>query len=102
MLTVPLSKIASINKALPLFIESIEGGSYIALTELDDERLPVSDADGKTITGANVSQLQSALSGYKWSSVALVQRAAYDEMIGSEKEQSPVFEIPLGWSIDNS
>ncbi len=101
MHSLPLSKIANIDKELPLIIQSVEGGSYLAMTELDNQRLPVTDSDGQLIRAANVSQLQSALSGYRWASVCLMQSAAYDEMIGNQPENGPEFEIPLSWSIDN-
>lgn len=98
MHSVPLTKVASHKTPLPLYIESIEGGIYLAMTEMDDERLPLSDSDGKPVRGQSVSALQSLLGGYNWSSISLLQRAAYDEMVGGTPEEGKVFEIPLSWS----
>lgn len=102
MHSIPLSKISSINKELPLYLESIEGGSYLALTELDNERLPITDSNGNPIKGANLDSVRSALGGARWSSVSVLQRAAYDEMIGHPSEQNPVYEIPVSWNTDNT
>lgn len=99
MHSVPLTKVASSREPLPLILEAMEGGSYLAMTEIDNERLPLSDSDGHPVKGQSVSVLQSLLGGYNWKSISLLQRPTYDEMIGASGDDcTQLFEIPLRWS----
>lgn len=80
-----------------LEIESVDLSLYIAHAEVDGQRMLIMDASGKTLKTRNLLDMKEALASIKAAATVLVQRSAYDEMVGrGAPMQDNTLEVPLG------
>jgi len=79
-----------------LFIESIEGGTYLAALEHGDQRDFLRDQHSKTMTFHCLSEIRAHLSGQKFDRVMLKQSTPYDEMCGLESSSGKL-EMEIDW-----
>lgn len=67
-------------------IESVDLSLYIARVLVRDEEYLLADATGGTLKTRNLLDMKEQLAGLPISEMALVQRSAYDEMVGHASE----------------
>jgi hypothetical protein len=80
-----------------LLIESVDLSLYIAHAEIDGERYLITDAAGRVLKTANLMAMKEALLPVRAEQRLLLQRSAYDEMVGQGFEPADnAMEIPLG------
>lgn len=80
-----------------LLIESVDLSLYIAHAEIDGQRMLIADAAGKTLKTRNLLEMKEALAVLQTDRMVLIQRSAYDEMVGrGPASHDNVMEIPLG------
>jgi hypothetical protein len=78
-----------------LVIESVDLSLYIAYAELDGCRYLVTDRDGRPLRTPNLLSMKERLAAIDAAERVLVQRSAYDEMVGSRATGDNSLEIPL-------
>jgi len=59
------------SEPLPLVIEALEGGYYIALTQHNGKRAPLLTERGDVVKGHSLACLRKTLGHLPWSSVTL-------------------------------
>lgn len=80
-----------------LLIESVDLSLYIAHAEIGAERYLITDADGRALKTPNLMAMKEALLAIDARRRVLLQRSAYDEMVGQGFEPADnALEIPLG------
>lgn len=65
-----------------LLIESVDLSLYIAHAEIDGQRMPIADVDGKLLKTHNLLAMKAALAKLDAGELLMIQRSAYDEMVG--------------------
>jgi hypothetical protein len=65
-----------------LVIESVDLSLYIAHAEIDGQRLLIVGDDGRPLRTANLMGMKERLAGLNAGERVLLQRSAYDEMVG--------------------
>lgn len=89
-----------------LLIESVDLSLYIAHAEIDQERYLIAGDDGKPLKTRNLLEMKQALASLQAEERLLLQRSAYDEMVGQnfpptdnamELPLSPGFESLPAW-----
>lgn len=81
-----------------LHIHSIEGDIYTADCVLSNgERALIVRDDGQALSGQSLSALHALLAGIRFSDTLLIQRSAYDEMIGTSTFSGPTA-LRLNWT----
>lgn len=87
-------------------VESVDLSLYIAYADVRGERLLIAGADGKPLKTRNLLAMKSALSVLRGVDMVLLQRSAYDEMVGQsfvpgdnalEVSLAPGYESLPGW-----
>ncbi|WOJ97797.1 DUF6482 family protein [Congregibacter brevis] len=87
-------------------IESVDLSLYIAHAYSVEGRLLIVEGDGKPLKTRNLLDMKSALSSLRGVAMVLVQRSAYDEMVGQsyvptdnamEISLAPGFETLPSW-----
>ncbi|MDP5053409.1 MAG: DUF6482 family protein [Congregibacter sp.] len=79
-----------------IVIESVDLSLYIAHAEVPQGRLLIVGGDGKPLKTRNLLEMKSALSSLRGTDMVLVQRSAYDEMVGQTFPPADnAMEIPL-------
>ncbi len=79
-----------------IVIESVDLSLYIAQADVRGERLLIVTADGKPLKTRNLLDMKSTLSSLRIVDLVLLQRSAYDEMVGqTHKPIDNALEIPL-------
>jgi hypothetical protein len=80
-----------------LVVESVDLSLYIAHAEIGGQRLRIVEADGKALKTRNLLDMKSALAKLTAGEMVMVQRSAYDEMVGQRFVPADnAMEIPLG------
>ena len=79
-----------------LFIESIEGGTYLAALENGNQRDFLRDGNLKPKTFHCINEIRDHLSGQQFERVTLRQSTPYDEMCGMDGIPQSL-EIELEW-----
>ena len=79
-----------------LFIESIEGGTYLAALERGNQRDFLRDNNLKPKTFHCINEIRDHLSGQQFERVTLKQSTPYDEMCGMDP-LSQSLEIEIEW-----
>lgn len=79
-----------------LFIESIEGGTYLAALEQGNQRDFLRDRNSKPMTFHCLSEIKTHLSGRQFDRVMLKQSTPYDEMCGLDAG-SEKLEMEIDW-----
>lgn len=79
-----------------LFIESIEGGTYLAALESGNQRDFLRDNNQKPKTFHCINEIRDHLSGQQFERVTLKQSTPYDEMCGMVP-LSQSLEIEIEW-----
>ncbi|WP_439105568.1 DUF6482 family protein [Congregibacter sp.] len=80
-----------------IVVESVDLSLYIAYADVPEGRLLIAADDGKPLKTRNLLDMKSALSKLRAAEMVLVQRSAYDEMVGqSFAPTDNGMEIPLG------
>ena len=89
-----------------LVIESVDLSLYIAHAVIDEQRMLITDKQGKPLKTRNLLEMKSALAAVNARRRVLSQRSAYDEMVGHSHAMSenhleiplaPGFEALPGW-----
>lgn len=79
-----------------LIVESVDLSLYIAHACVEGEQRLIAGEDGKPLKTRNLLEMKAALSVIKAQERVLVQRSAYDEMVGHAHSSSDnLLEIPL-------
>ena len=78
-----------------LIVESVDLSLYIAHAEVDGHRYLVADRDGRPLTTPNLLAMKERLAAIEAAERVLLQRSAYDEMVGSHARGDNLLEIPL-------
>jgi hypothetical protein len=79
-----------------LLIESVDLSLYIAHAEIDGQRLLITDRDGKLLKTHNLLDMKTALVGLNSRELLMIQRSAYDEMVGQNFAPADnCMELPL-------
>ena len=85
-----------------LLIESVDLSLYIAHAEIDGERMLIADADGKLLKTHNLLDMKTALAKLDAVAVLMIQRSAYDEMVGQNFAPADnCMELPLAPGYEN-
>lgn len=80
-----------------LVIESVDLSLYIAHAEIDGERWLLTDRDGRILKTRNLLDMKAALVDLDARERVLMQRSAYDEMVGQGfAPADEALEVPLG------
>ena len=79
-----------------LFIESIEGGTYLAAFEQGNQRDFLRDKNSKPMTFHCLSEIKSHLSGRNFDKVMLKLSTPYDEMCGLDTRNEKL-EMEIDW-----
>ena len=79
-----------------LFIESIEGGTYLAAFEQNNQRDYLKDRNHNTLTFHCISEIKTFLAGRSFERVTLRQSTPYDEMCGQSMGGESL-ELELEW-----
>jgi hypothetical protein len=79
-----------------LFIESIEGGTYLAAYEQGNQRDYLRDRNSKTLTFHCISEIKNHLAGQEFERVTLRQSTPYDEMCGQSMGGESL-ELEIEW-----
>jgi hypothetical protein len=80
-----------------LLIESVDLSLYIAHAEFDGQRHLIYGDDGRVLKTPNLMAMKEALLSVKAGERLLLQRSAYDEMVGqSFAPADNAMELPLG------
>ncbi len=80
-----------------ILIESVDLSLYIAHAEIDGQRSLIADPDGQVLKTRNLLDMKSALSKLRADERVLIQRSAYDEMVGKAPDDvDNRLEVPLG------
>ena len=81
---------------MKLYIESIEGGTYLASVAEKDKQEIVRDRHNEPMTFHCLNEIKVHLNHKHFDEVWLKQSTPYDEMCGSD-EKSEKLEILLDW-----
>ena len=65
-----------------VIIESVDLSIYIARAVIDGREYLVSDVDGSVLKTRNLMAMKEQLDGLSIAEMVLLQRSAYDEMVG--------------------
>lgn len=65
-----------------LLIESVDLSLYIAHAEIDGQRMLIAGVDGKLLKTHNLLAMKTALAQLDAGELLMIQRSAYDEMVG--------------------
>ncbi|MFT4766969.1 MAG: hypothetical protein ACI8RN_000093 [Glaciecola sp.] len=65
-----------------IVVESVDLSLYIAHADVQGERRLIVGGDGKSLKTRNLLDMKSALSSLRNVEMVLIQRSAYDEMVG--------------------
>ncbi|MBT0587473.1 DUF6482 family protein [Alteromonas oceanisediminis] len=79
-----------------LFIESIEGGTYLAALDNAGHRDYLKDSANKPIAFDCLNEIKSYLAGQTFERVWLKQNTPYDEMVGLDSSDEKL-EIEIEW-----
>lgn len=80
-----------------LVIESVDLSLYIAHAEIEGRRRLIIGPDGRTLKTRNLLDMKRALAGLHAAERVLIQRSAYDEMLGQvDARADNRLEIKLG------
>lgn len=77
-----------------LYIESIEGGNYIA--RMGEKQTPIRDEYRNSDSFQSLSEIKEKVSGQMFDKVWLKQSTPYDEMCGSFEEGQKLM-LELDW-----
>lgn len=92
-----LYSLAHLETPPTLSIHSMEGDLYTAQCELANGELAlVCSDDGAPLQTRSLEKMRNRMQGLTFSSVYLVQRTPYDEMIGTDTHSEPV-KTRLNW-----
>jgi Family of unknown function (DUF6482) len=69
-----------------VIIESVDLSIYIARAVIDDQEYLISDVDGSVLKTRNLMTMKEQLHGLPILEMVLLQRSAYDEMVGHSAE----------------
>lgn len=69
-----------------IVVESVDLSLYIAHADVQGERRLIVGGDGKPLKTRNLLDMKSALAGLRGVDMVLIQRSAYDEMVGQSFE----------------
>ncbi|GAB5413637.1 MAG: hypothetical protein Cons2KO_12400 [Congregibacter sp.] len=79
-----------------LLIESVDLSLYIAHAEIDEQRYIIAGEDGKPLKTRNLLEMKQALASLKSEERVMIQRSAYDEMVGQPFPRADnCMELPL-------
>jgi len=77
-----------------LYIESIEGGTFVAGTGEDSAEKMLRDSNGKIRNFQSIRDIKEVVAGQGFGKIWLKQNTPYDEMCGSpEPEQKLMLEL---------
>ena len=80
-----------------LIVESVDLSLYIAHAEIDGQRWLLTDNSGRILTTRNLLDMKTALVDLAAAERVLIQRSAYDEMVGQGfAPAEDALEVPLG------
>ena len=91
---IPLRKLRK-RRVDRLLIESVDLSLYIAHAEIDGRRHLIADADGRPLRTPNLLAMKEQLAGIDAKDRVLLQRSAYDEMVGHSAAGDNAMELPL-------
>ncbi|WOJ92157.1 DUF6482 family protein [Congregibacter variabilis] len=89
-----------------IVVESVDLSLYIAHADVSGQRVLIVAPDGKPLKTRNLLDMKSALAGLRGVDMVLIQRSAYDEMVGQsfvptdnalEVSLAPGFESLPSW-----
>jgi hypothetical protein len=80
-----------------LLIESVDLSLYIAHAEIDGQRYLLTEDDGRPVRRPNLLAMKEVLACPRGCELLLIQRSAYDEMVGQRHERGDnCLELRLG------
>ena len=83
---ISIKELQQLNAIRKVIIESVDLSLYIARAVIDGEEYLLTDTSGKTLKSRNLLDMKEQLAGLPIAEMALVQRSAYDEMVGHVSE----------------
>jgi hypothetical protein len=93
---ISLRQLASCNSIEKIVIESVDLSLYIARAVIDSREYLVTDASGCPLKTRNLVEMKQQLSGLDIQQLRLLQRSAYDEMVGQpQRECDNALEVGL-------
>lgn len=80
-----------------LYLESLEGGFFVAATGNENEKTVIKDDSGKPRTYNSMEQVRAHFSGKDFDKVWLRQCTPYDEMVGQPADQEKSLDVEVEW-----